>query len=178
MLRHALLSEQVNVSHILPSNANETQGVTKMRSVTVLPIFESFDKNATILGLLAAIHPWDAYFANALPPGTGRIDVEVKDTCGSTFTYVVDGPNAEFLGLGLLHSDKYNDFGVSDAVMRRRRQPSNPDLVSCNYTLTIYPTDEFKASYASKWQTKQDPTQSSDCFKTLARATGDRHEKI
>jgi hypothetical protein len=75
-------------------------------SFLLQPIFQDFNEThrdeSHIKGVAVAILPWDHYYENILPPEAHGIHVVMKDTCGDAFTYLVNGPNATFLGYGKL----------------------------------------------------------------------------
>jgi hypothetical protein len=144
--RHVLLSEEVNMTTLVPGD--------RIRSVSVHPVFESFEEDALILGFLSAVIPWDHYFSNVLPAGTRRLNVEVQDTCGSAFTYAVEGPSVSFLGYGLLHDRKYDSLSIHAQFAEFASLQGSTGVVrngtsSCDYKISVFATDEFKSSYES-----------------------------
>jgi hypothetical protein len=144
--RHVLLSEEVNMTTLVPGH--------RIRSVSVHPVFKSFEENAPILGFLSAVIPWDHHFSNVLPAGTRRLDVEVEDTCGSAFTYTVEGPSVSFLGYGLLHDRKYDSLSIhsdfADFASLKGTGAVLNGTSSCDYTISVFATDEFKSAYESE----------------------------
>jgi hypothetical protein len=143
--RHVLLSEEVNMTTLVPGD--------RIRSVSVHPIFESFKQDARILGFLSAVIPWDHHFSNVLPAGTRRLDIEVEDTCGSAFTYTVEGPSVSFLGYGLLHDRKYDSLSIHAQFAEfasLQGTAAVPSGSSCDYKISVFATNEFKSSYQSE----------------------------
>lgn len=63
--------------------------------------------NSRIVGLVAAVIPWDLYFSRLLPEGVNGVYVVLESSCDATSTYVVNGPKAVFLGKSLHWT--YND---------------------------------------------------------------------
>lgn len=70
-------------------------------SVLMQPIFEDFQKDSRLVGVLTAVLPWDHYLEKILPKGVNVIVVVMEDTCGDSMTYAVTGPEAEFIGYGV-----------------------------------------------------------------------------
>ena len=63
-------------------------------SVFMQPVFaQLFDTNSPLVGVLHAIVPWDSYVVNLLPLGINGIRVVMRNDCGESHTYQVDGPN-------------------------------------------------------------------------------------
>lgn len=54
--------------------------------------------NNRIVGLVAAVVAWDLYFSRLLPEGVNGIYVVLESSCDATSTYVVNGPQAKFIG--------------------------------------------------------------------------------
>jgi hypothetical protein len=56
------------------------------------PVFrEPYNDASEIVGTINAMLPWDRYFANLLPKGVKGITIVLKNTCGQSFTYYLDG---------------------------------------------------------------------------------------
>jgi CHASE domain len=84
---HAILSDVIDVSFLLGEATS-----FEPRSVVLEPVFAKFGENQfdesieTVVGFIAAVMPWRAYFADEIPVGTGDIQVEITNTCGANFT--------------------------------------------------------------------------------------------
>lgn len=97
--------------------------------------------------------PWDSYFIETLTNDLFGFRVDVTNTCGDSFAYLINGPNAMYLGKGdetkrqHTHLQQTADF----AAFARWNGPRTPSslLVHCEYTLDVTPTDAFKATYES-----------------------------
>jgi hypothetical protein len=56
------------------------------------PVFrEPYNDASEIVGTINAMLPWDRHFANLLPEGIKGITGVLKNTCGQSFTYYLDG---------------------------------------------------------------------------------------
>ena len=67
---------------------------------------------------------WRQYFLDLLPPGASAI-VVLENTCNQTYTYLVDGTDATWLGRGDSHNSKYDylEAGTSiDGILLRDDQ--------------------------------------------------------
>jgi hypothetical protein len=94
-IKHTLLSEVVNLDFLLDSTTH-AHG-QQARSYILTPIFETFVDDAEVVGFLIAVLPWRNYFIDELPHGKNGFVVDAKDTCGSEFTYTLNGPEAYFI---------------------------------------------------------------------------------
>eukprot|EP00523_Entomoneis_sp_CCMP467_P001058 CAMPEP_0168743416 /NCGR_PEP_ID=MMETSP0724-20121128/13565_1 /TAXON_ID=265536 /ORGANISM="Amphiprora sp., Strain CCMP467" /LENGTH=1154 /DNA_ID=CAMNT_0008791045 /DNA_START=91 /DNA_END=3556 /DNA_ORIENTATION=+ len=112
-------------------------------SFILQPIYESFDSDAEVVGLLYIVVGWDVYFQGILPEGTNGVQIVLSDGCGSQYTFVLEGQVGRLMGEGDLH-EGYDSLKVTSTL-------TGGDRVSqCEYILEIYATDELKESYESK----------------------------
>jgi Adenylate and Guanylate cyclase catalytic domain len=114
-------------------------------------------KNHTVVGVLVATAYWRKILGDVLPSGTNGFVVVVNNTCQKPFTYVLNGPQVDFIGVGNLHDEKYGnlaikrkiteleEFSISDSVYSGA--PINEDF--CPYTLYLYPSDEMKSAFVT-----------------------------
>lgn len=128
------------------------------------PVFDSFNETKRdVVAILIATIEWEKYLENILPSSVGKVHV-VFDyyECGSekkkdsadgagksedeAFTFLIDGPNAEFVGYGDLHE------GISDLERGGHWTADKVDdgtaqgleiYPYCNYDVHVYPTNEF-----------------------------------
>lgn len=121
-------------------------------SFILKPIFKDLTNNSAVVGILSAVVKWDSFFQNVLPEGTNGVLVTVQDTCGSLFTYVINGRTAAYYGGGDLHNSKYDSMKQSFQFVTNGTDTidfgQNSSLL-CEYTLTVYPTVAFEAHYRS-----------------------------
>ena len=68
----------------------------------------------------------------------------VVESCGHNHTYLINGPDADFLGDGDLHDVQYDAFairGLLESDHGQKRQEY------CRHILTIYPSSGFESEY-------------------------------
>lgn len=70
------------------------------------------DKSSDVVGVLVSGIAWDANLRFLLPRGVLGIHAVVKNTCGQSYTYEIDGPDAFFIGDGDLHELEFNYLEV------------------------------------------------------------------
>jgi hypothetical protein len=66
--------------------------------------------NHTLHGIFTATIYWSDLLTGILPIGSKGINVIFENECNPTFTFQVDGPTAEYLGLDDIHDPKYNNY--------------------------------------------------------------------
>jgi hypothetical protein len=77
------------------------------------------------------------------------INVVLRNTCNQSFTYLLNGPDAYYIGEGDLHDKAYDELGMSVDLW----ESNHPDYLTvgnhCLFSLTVYPTMEFQQSHES-----------------------------
>ena len=132
--KKAVLSEVINLT---PNDPNWPQ------SFMAAPIYGDVNEDSPLVGVLTAILPWHNNFLNLVPNGINGLQVVVRNTCDQEFTYQVNGPNVEYLGIGDLHDPTYDDLEVSAPY------EAFTSTTFCQFSLHIYPSNEFRAEYIS-----------------------------
>jgi Adenylate and Guanylate cyclase catalytic domain len=130
-----------------------------------------------------------------LPAGQNGLIVVIHNDCGMSFTYVLNGEESTFLGLGDLHDDIYDKYALSlnfteldDFIIGDELDyyyAGLPiDASFCMYNVTIFPSEVMEDEYRSN-----DPiifTYSviaiflitSICFLGYDRLVADRQQKV
>jgi hypothetical protein len=90
--RTALKEEDHEAVHTkLVSSATEAAFV-RPHAFLFQPVFrETYNDTSDIVGTVNALVSWDRYFVNLLPDGVKGITCVLKNTCGQSFTYYLDG---------------------------------------------------------------------------------------
>jgi hypothetical protein len=119
------------------------------RSLVIQPVFESFENEAPVAGFLLVLVPWNIFFEAVLGEGTSPLICVMSNSCGSTFSYRVDGPKATFLGNDDVHDLKYETMKVQSLFPDFERDNYIGESIAkyCEYSLTIYPTTKFEEAY-------------------------------
>ena len=99
--------------------------------------------NPELVGVLSAELPWRVFFSNLIPYGIDGIALVVKNECGQSATYMVNGPEVEFWGIGDLHNMAYDEYEVSGTF-----DTSFATTESCgSFSIHLYPSDEIVNAY-------------------------------
>jgi class 3 adenylate cyclase len=148
-IEHTLISEELDLEFLLEFSTGTIEG--QVRSFSLTPVFDTFDEDAEVVGFLVAVVPWLDYFEDVLPEGTNGLAVDVKDTCGSAFTYTIYGHEAEYEGQGSLHDPKFDYISLSSefAEFARYDGEVSSSTKHCEYTLEVYPSIEYRKSFDS-----------------------------
>jgi hypothetical protein len=81
--------------------------------------------DSRIVGLVAAVVPWDLYLSRLLPEGVDGVFVVLKSSCDATVTFVINGPSATFLGTFRIdHHHNFNSTNMSQGKLIFTKQNS------------------------------------------------------
>ncbi|KAG7354797.1 adenylate/guanylate cyclase [Nitzschia inconspicua] len=154
LARHILLSEVVDQTFFwedISVYGTEIDLADDPRSFAIQPVYDSFEDNATLTAFVFAVVPWNTYFVDILPHGIENFVVQVNDTCGSNFAYLLNGPEVEYLGEGFNPDSRYDylsqtaDFA---AFTRFEEQAVNNSVkLHCVYKISIHATYEYASSF-------------------------------
>ena len=115
-------------------------------SVILIPIYREVKKQQhsnDIVAVVNSILPWRNYFLDLLPDGIEGIVLVMSNTCNQTWSYEINGPDVEYLGVGDFHQEKYTPYLVDTSF--------NPfgNEMECAHTLSLYPSEKFESTYAT-----------------------------
>lgn len=126
--------------------------------VTISDVFSQDDSrpsNYAVVGILGASMYWRTTIRSILPKGCNGINIVFRNSCTEPFTYQIQGPDVEYLGVGDLHDNRYDDLAehwdlqdlfASDESTYYGAQLDN-DL--CPMTLSIYASQTMERTYTS-----------------------------
>jgi hypothetical protein len=108
------------------------------------PVYDSFDEDPKVVGILVAVTGWENLFDRLLAEGTNGIVCVVTDTCGNDITFELNGPLSVYLGPTDAHDPSFDDLGAHLQI-EVHDIDHVPDL--CVHSLHIYPSQTFRGSY-------------------------------
>jgi Adenylate and Guanylate cyclase catalytic domain len=117
------------------------------RSCALIPIMDDFDEASEVVGFITGELSWTNFFQDVLPSEVNGIVLEVIGTCGESFTFQVNGHQADFLGYGHEHPARFDSLFHTVAFAKAETEVN--DTAACQYTLTFFPTNEFEAVYVT-----------------------------
>ncbi|KAG7348838.1 adenylate/guanylate cyclase [Nitzschia inconspicua] len=126
-----------------PSAFFDPSKSSNIEFVVTLPVFGNFEEDAPIVGHYFTVIPWFAFFENKLPTGTPPINAVIKSSCGHTFTFLIDGPDAAITS----QDEDVHDHSYDNLAVNKPFAAFSSD--SCEYHLFVYPTSEFEDYYTS-----------------------------
>jgi hypothetical protein len=76
------------------------------------PVYADFEENSEIVGFLLGVTIWKNLFNRLIPEGANGIVCVVKDTCGGTMAFELNGPVATYMGDEDLHDKAFHEYEV------------------------------------------------------------------
>ena len=125
-------------------------------SVITIPIFDALDsvkldmtKEHPFVGIVTFSLYWRELIQNILE-GLDKVVVVVEDACAPSFTYLLDGPNAIYLGKGDLHDPKFDgmEHRAPLASMLEGAYTGLPlSKHYCPKYISVYPSEAMSSMY-------------------------------
>jgi hypothetical protein len=143
VLGPALEKSILDQTVVLSEAATTSAPVSEPAASLFFPILQDSESVA----VMNVAFQWRSFFEDVLREGERGLLVVVKNTCSQVFSYRIDGPNANFLGLGDKHDKKYNDFelAMGMADLQGSAYTGVPlDTEFCAYTIKTYPTEDME----------------------------------
>ena len=109
-----------------------------------IPIFDSFESNATLTALMVANVYWQVYFQDILTENVRGIVAVLENTCGQVFSYEINGRDASYLGQGDLHDPKYSNMEESTGFGFFLSRDEPVEKPHCAYNVRIYPSQQLE----------------------------------
>jgi signal transduction histidine kinase/CheY-like chemotaxis protein len=123
------------------------------------PVFDSFEDDRQLAGVIATDVYWKVFFANILPPSASGIICILENSFKQTLVYRIDGPDVTYLGEEDSHDTKYdylerhadiNAYVESQAGPETRSYTEVPlNKEFGKYTLRIYPSRDTEKQFHS-----------------------------
>lgn len=146
-------SESLKADHFEGDRDEEQPKADRLpHSILMAPVYDSFNTSTRSLsGVLHGILPWDSYLTELLPYGVVGIYCIVKNSCGQTFTFQLDGPHAKYVGEGdqVVHTERYDSYAMEVQFGSDFMGQETRTYRQCFYSLTVYPSHEFEMTFES-----------------------------
>ncbi len=141
--QEALLTQVTDISILLDDEPDAHE------SLLVQPIFDdASDRKSTIVGSIVASVSWNTFFSDLVRPENSGMICVLKNSCGDTLTWKLNGGLATFLGDGDFHDRDFDEYAyVSKLTAFLTTNSSTPGF--CEYQVNIYPTSEIESKYIS-----------------------------
>jgi signal transduction histidine kinase/CheY-like chemotaxis protein len=128
-------------------------------TVFAYPVFDSFDDDRKLAGVIATEIYWKLFFANILPPSTSGIICILENSFNQTLAYRIDGPDVTFLGEEDSHDTRYHyleRYADINAYVESQAGPETRSYTAVplnkefgKYTLRIYPSRDTEKHFSS-----------------------------
>ena len=110
------------------------------------------EPNSKVVGIIASNFFWRSFLENILHHGEEGLVVVFENTCNQTFTYEVNGHEADWVGPGDLHDPQFDSMGENHTFGEIGLYSTNSenygglpiDEEYCAYTVSTYPSEAMK----------------------------------
>jgi signal transduction histidine kinase len=123
------------------------------------PVFDSFQDDHQLVGVLATTIVWKLFFTKILPPSASGIVCILENSYNQTLAYRIDGPDVTYLGDEDFHDTRYDyleDFADINAYVQSQAGPATRSYTAVplnkefgKYTLRIYPSRDTEDYFSS-----------------------------
>jgi len=153
LINYAVSQEDHDKLHADTDVSNVTFGLADNHphSPLIYPVheYQTIGTNRSkVVAMIVSVLPWDNYLKHLLPQGVNGIYCILKNSCGQEFTYLVNGNDATFLGVGDQHDPAYDgdEFLIPFNEFLGKME-SNTSEGDCSYWFAVYPSSELHATY-------------------------------
>jgi signal transduction histidine kinase/CheY-like chemotaxis protein len=123
------------------------------------PVFDSFEDDRQLAGVLHTNIYWKLFFADILPPSASGIICILENSFNQTLAYRIDGPDVTYLGEQDLHDTRYDYLEELADINAYVENKAGPEIRSYTavplnkefgkYTLRMYPSPDTKDHFFS-----------------------------
>ena len=99
------------------------------------------------VAMIGGAFAWDAALRFLLPVGVNGLLTVLENDCNQTFSYLLNGPDAFFIGAGDSHEAKYDEFRVEVNLALNDNPLTASRSGHCQYRMSIYPSTAFENAY-------------------------------
>ena len=132
--------------------ASAPQSGDHPQSILVNPVFSTW-QDGEIVGHTIAVITWRSFLEDLLQPGQPPIEVVLRESCGDSFTYRIQGPEAVFKGIGDFHDTAYDHLVQSSGFLDYDGEGKFDGISGltdhCQYKIEVYPTKEYEDTFTT-----------------------------
>jgi Adenylate and Guanylate cyclase catalytic domain len=119
--------------------------------VTVQVYETTNDDESRPRGVLSGFIGWDRYLLNLLPDDVEGLTCVLKNSCGQTYTYEINGNTAAFLGAGDFHDAAFDHTEVVIPFYELKTPQLTETLPGhCLYSYHLYATSKFANRFSTR----------------------------
>lgn len=149
-VRHAVLTGFLSLTHFRDSYP-EIIDASEPLSMYVRPIFQTFEQNTPeIVGYVQSLFQWKIFLSKFNEIGVDVVCV-VANTCGDHVTFILSNNSVQYISDEDARMKKFD--GIRTTLVIGTDDIPDGEIESaklagvCIYTLTIYPTIEFRQTF-------------------------------
>ena len=105
------------------------------------------DARSPVVAVLGGAFAWDASLRFLLPEGVDGIVAILSNDCNQTFTYLLNGPDAFYMGVGDQHDPVYDDLGAYVNLAIHDNPASATASGHCQYSMVRTAVETTSAGF-------------------------------
>jgi hypothetical protein len=136
------------------ANNKSTPYLGDLFSTVYLPLYNSFEPDLRqTVGVMRLIIHWAGFFRDILPHNTNGLVFVLENQCTEPFTYILNGPVVEPIGVGDLHDPRYDSYMQTENFRNVSRISDGTEAGmalyqgDCPITIRVYPSQELEADF-------------------------------
>ena len=147
---HTAMSGSIEIDHLFEfahdeGHEEDHNGEHHPHNVVLEPVYDTFDEDQTIVGVLVSLLQYDSLFTFYLPSNTKGLHIVFTESCGGTFTYQMSGQNLTFIGYEDHHDPAYSSYQRTQLL--KIHEHAHEDI--CKREVHVYPSSAFQDSYST-----------------------------
>lgn len=148
-VRRSVLSGLLSV-HFIRDSFPLILDASEPLSIVVEPIFSTFQEKSEIVGYVQSLFQWKFFFSKFSTDGVSIICV-VDNTCGDQITFILNKQSIEYVSYENARVFMFDGVSASAVIgaddVPNINSTTESETGICIYTLTIYPTIEFRQTF-------------------------------
>jgi hypothetical protein len=144
-VHEALLTPITDLS-ILIDNEPDTH-----ESLLIQPVLIDADApSSQVVACILASISWDVFFTDLVREGNKGMLIVLKNSCGDSLTWKLNGRHASFVSLGDAHDRKYTEYANIEKLTPFLTTTAESTPGFCEYEINVYPTSDIEGKYITK----------------------------
>jgi hypothetical protein len=127
---------------------------SELLSIYVEPVFSTFEETSEVVGYIQSLFEWKYFFASFNFDGIDIVCV-IENTCSDQFAFAINNNLATYISKEDSYTKRLNDVSATSVIGLDTDDISSEEIEFakaaglCIYSLTVYPTKEFRESFNS-----------------------------
>ena len=138
------------------ANQEETMYQGDIFSSVYFPLYNHFEEERQVAGIMRTVIQWGRYFANVLPASDVGVLLVLENGCDEPYSYQIQGEQVYPLGHGDYSSNTFHDYEMTASMAGTTKLNDGTKYGmgiyhgACPYSIRVYPSQEFYDAYITQ----------------------------